>query len=109
MNVYENGEWTAVASLPLARSHNHTATFIVNGKIVIAGGQANGGTAPITIDNLSAYDPAEDRWFDLPPLPGPRQACVAQLLGNDIIVTTGSSAGVNPQTSTWTLDAGVVP
>jgi hypothetical protein len=54
---------------------------------------------------MIAYDPEADEWSDLDRLPGVRQAAVGQVIGDDIFISTGSSSGVNPQTTTWRLDA----
>lgn len=93
--------WRRVASLPIARSHTHTSTFVRNGKIIIIGGQANGDSRPRTITDVTEYDPRSNRWVALPALPDQRQAAVAKLINNQIIVTTGAARGTNPQDTTW--------
>jgi hypothetical protein len=47
------------------------------------------------------YDPAADRWTVVATLPAPRSAAVAQVVGDQLIVTTGTPTGVAPQTDTW--------
>jgi N-acetylneuraminic acid mutarotase len=96
--------WTKQASLPIPRSHNHTSTFVNNGRILIVGGRANGLPDPMTLANVTEYDPIVNTWAELSPLPEPRQATVAKLINNQIVVTTGSASGPNPQTTTWLSD-----
>lgn len=92
--------WRKVASLPVARSHTHTSTFVRNGKIIIVGGRANGSTRPVLAD-VTEYDPTLNQWVALAPLPDVRQAAAAKLINNQIVVTTGSASGPTPQTTTW--------
>jgi N-acetylneuraminic acid mutarotase len=96
-------QWSRAADLPFARSHDHTSSFIFNGKLGIAGGQANGTTAPVTLADVLVYDPAVNKWSALPSLPEPRQAACAAVINSELIVTTGTPAGSNPQTTTWRL------
>jgi N-acetylneuraminic acid mutarotase len=95
------GKWAAVASLPFGRSHNHTSTVVLNGRIYLFGGQANDPYFPRTISDVTAYDPVANAWTALPPLPDVRQATVAQAIGNTVYVTTGTNTGIHPQTTTW--------
>ncbi len=53
--------WTKVASLPMAWSSNETTTMAVDGKIVIVGGQTNGGYDGIYLSQIEAYDPTDER------------------------------------------------
>lgn len=93
--------WTAVASLPFPRGHTHTGTFVSDGRIVIVGGQGNGDDRPRTLADVTEYDPVTDTWVELLPLPEPRQAAVAQRIGEWIIVTTGATQDLEPTTTTW--------
>jgi N-acetylneuraminic acid mutarotase len=98
--------WTQVAPLPLALSHIHTNTLVINNRIVIFGGSANGDTAPTFLANISSYNPKRNRWTALAPLPEPRSATVVRMVGNQII-TTGGENNFLPQTTTWAMDASV--
>jgi len=93
--------WTKLASLPLPRSHTHTSTFARNGRIVIVGGRANGYPTPTTLADVTEYDPLLNKWVQLSSLPEPRQAIAAKAINNQIVATTGSASGPNPQTTTW--------
>ena len=99
-------KWSAVASLPLPRSHTHTSTVVLNGRIYLFGGQTNNPYFPQTISDVTRYDPATNAWSALPPLPDVRQAAAAQAIGQRIYVTTGTSTGIRPQTATWWKDFG---
>jgi N-acetylneuraminic acid mutarotase len=58
-----HGPWTPVAPMPTARSELTAAAL--DGRIYAAGGIAQWGTTAA----FEAYDPATDRWEELPPLP----------------------------------------
>jgi N-acetylneuraminic acid mutarotase len=98
-HVYDpaTDRWTALARMPLAKSHVESATFVSEGQIIVAGGQIppSGPT-----DDVAAYDPAADRWTSLPRLPGRRQAAIVQRLGDQIVFALGGIATNQPQTST---------
>jgi N-acetylneuraminic acid mutarotase len=89
--------WQRLASMPVAKSHFECSTFILNGKIVAAGGQI--GDYKST-DDVSMYDPATNKWSTLGKLPAPLQGPVVQQYGNKIIVTTGNK-GSGPINNTW--------
>jgi N-acetylneuraminic acid mutarotase len=83
------GTWTAVAGLPRARSHIGAATFVMNGRIIVAAGEIShesGGT----VSDVTAYDPLANSWKALTPLPKARHSGVAGSIGNQIFYTTGS-------------------
>jgi N-acetylneuraminic acid mutarotase len=90
--------WAPVAPLPVPTGHNHQSTFVLNGRIVVAGGQTNGGQY---LAALEQYDPAANNWVALPPLPEARQAGNAQQIGGKIYFTGGRSSGGAPTTTTW--------
>ena len=41
----------------------HCDTLVVNGKLVIVGGQTNGGFDGIYLTNIDQYDPATNSWY----------------------------------------------
>lgn len=79
--------WTEVAPLPKPRNHASSATFVLNGRIVIVAGQMTHGSS---IADVTAYDPATDRWTALTPLPAPVHSGVAGTIGGRIYYTTGN-------------------
>jgi N-acetylneuraminic acid mutarotase len=94
--------WTAVAPLPIPRGHVHTSTFVLGSRIVIVGGETNGGR---DLADVTEYDPTADNWVALTPLPETRQAASAQQIAGQIIVA-GGRVGGGP---TATTRAGVLP
>jgi N-acetylneuraminic acid mutarotase len=92
------GTWTRVADLPLGRSEIAAATFSIGGKIMVVGGGRNPATPTAEVD---LYDPVANQWQSVTPLPGPRKGAVADIIGNQLVVTTGSPTGTAPAADTW--------
>lgn len=87
--------WTKKKNMPLL-SH-HVALAELNGKIYVMGGfvkPASGPTAWTPIDNAWEYDPANDSWKALAPLPTKRGSPNAAVVNGKIYVIGGAS--VNP-------------
>lgn len=81
--------WTAVASLPLARSHHNASTFVMGGRIIAVGGEyAHGGAR---LANVTAYDPATNAWTELTPMPVKKTAGVAAEVNGVLYQTTGNT------------------
>ena len=94
--VYEydpaNETWTKKKNMPLL-SH-HVALAEINGKIYVLGGftkPEKGPTAWVPINNAWEYDPANDSWKALAPLPTKRGSPVAAVVGGKIYVIGGAS------------------
>jgi len=81
--------WTAVGSLPRGRSHIGAATFVTNGRIIVAGGEIDHGSGG-TVSDVTAYKPLTDSWTTLTPLPRTRHSGVAGSIAGQIFYTTGS-------------------
>ena len=89
--------WTRVADLPVPRSHVNASTFVMNGQIIVLGGE-NGYNLPQS--TVYAYDPLADKWSLLGMLPANRSTSVAGVLPDGrIISATGNTP--NPSTTTW--------
>ncbi len=87
--------WTPVAPLPAyngtyGRGHITNATFVRNGKIVIAGGEYR-HVAPIA--DVVTFDPASGQWSTLTPLPQARYSGVVGVINDTIYFATGSTTG----------------
>ncbi|OKH25454.1 Kelch repeat-containing protein [Chroogloeocystis siderophila] len=82
-------EWREVASLPKARSHISSSTFVMDGKIIVAGGEF--AHEKFSAD-VTAYDPLSNTWQELTPLPQARLAGIAASFGNKILFTGGHPA-----------------
>jgi N-acetylneuraminic acid mutarotase len=89
VNAYDpaTDTWTALSDLPSARGHIASSTFVLAGRIVVAGGERANGQ---NIATVNAYDPATDTWAALTSLPGGRVSGVAGALGNGFLFTTGN-------------------
>jgi N-acetylneuraminic acid mutarotase len=93
--------WIERARLPTPRSHFEPSSFVWDGRIVIVGGRNNIDDRR-TLDQVTVYDPAADRWSEAPPLPVPLLAPVAAALDGRILVTMGSRDDwKHPQTASW--------
>jgi hypothetical protein len=90
--------WTQRASMPIAKSHMEGGSFVLDGKIVMAGGQTD-NFQPTA--NVVAYDPISNSWTTLPSLPAPRQGAVVRPVGNAIYLTLGGTQTSSPQSTTW--------
>jgi N-acetylneuraminic acid mutarotase len=94
--VYEydpaTNQWTKKKQMPLPA--HHTALAEANGKIYVLGGFVAPQSGPPTwvpIDNAWEYDPANDTWNALPPMPTKRGSPVAAEVDGRIYVIGGAS------------------
>ena len=84
--------WTKKKNMALAL--HHPAGVQLNGKIYLFGGfvkPEKGPTAWQPIDNAWEYDPANDSWKALAPMPSKRGAAVAAVVGGKIYVIGGAA------------------
>jgi N-acetylneuraminic acid mutarotase len=82
--------WTTRASLPLPRSHIANSTFVLGGRIVVAGGEVDHLES---VAAVSAYDPATNGWVSLTPLPTAKASGVGGPLGSRFLYSGGGWAG----------------
>ncbi|MDQ3858089.1 MAG: choice-of-anchor D domain-containing protein, partial [Actinomycetota bacterium] len=61
-------DWTRAADLPRRRSHASSATFVLDGRIVVIGGLVDHAT---TFADVTAYQPESDSWMQMTTLPAP--------------------------------------
>jgi N-acetylneuraminic acid mutarotase len=106
--VYEydpaTDKWTKKKDMPVP-SH-HVAVTELNGKIYVMGGftkPPSGPTAWVPIDNAWEYDPANDMWKALAPLPTKRGSPTAAVVNGKVYVIGGATtnegskeAGIHP-------------
>ncbi len=81
----------------MALPSHHVAVTELNGKIYVMGGfilPQSGPPAWVPIDNAWEYDPANDTWKALPPMPTKRGSPVAAAVDGKIYVIGG--AGTHP-------------
>ena len=93
----ETDTWTTVAPLPDVRSHTVASTFVMNGTIIVLGGEIG---FIIQRSTIYAYDPTSNTWSLLGLLPEPRSTSVAGEIGANQIITT-SGNGPNAESETW--------
>jgi len=88
--------WTKKSPMP--RPAHHAALASANGKVYVLGGfvPPKGTALPVgaawePIDNAWEYDPANDSWKPLAPLPGKRGSAIAAEVGGKIYVIGGAT------------------
>lgn len=99
-DVYDPATDTWASAAPLPRPRSSGAYTVLDGLIVYAGGECKPGSEPNTpstdgdantaYDDVSAYDPAGDRWVSLAPLPGARHAFGAATVGDTTYFVGGA-------------------
>ncbi len=82
----QTDSWQQMASLPLALSHNSNSSFVMNGRIIVVGGEV--GHLMGRPDTF-AYNPKTDSWTALTPLPVKMLDPVADNVGGKIVVAYG--------------------
>jgi N-acetylneuraminic acid mutarotase len=95
MHVYDpaTDTWTQLASMPIAKSHMESGTFVYNGRIVFAGGQTDNFNSTT---NVVEYDPASDQWITLAPLPVQRQGAFVGVIRKKVVMTLGRVSTSSP-------------
>ena len=92
--------WSAVASLPTARSHFEPGTSVVAGRIRIAGGRGP-LASDLAVLAVTEYDPQADAWGDVFSLPQALFAPAAHPIGGEYVVACGGPNVNQPGTATW--------
>jgi len=68
---YVNGTWSKIASLQSGyQPLYHTAAILPDGRLVIQGGEYNGGNNGVWTNQGSIYDPLKNKWTALTPPAG---------------------------------------
>ena len=101
-----NGNWTATGSL-LDTRYSHTATLLLDGKVLVAGGLNGNGD---NVASAELYDPASGTWAATGSLATARSQFTATLLPNGkVLVAGGNHNGAlasaelyDPASGTWT-------
>jgi N-acetylneuraminic acid mutarotase len=84
-------EWTTKAPLPTAT--HHPAAAVANGRLFVLGGYTGGRLSWSAVPTVYEYDPARNAWTTRAPLPTPRGALAAVVLGERIHALGGSDDG----------------
>ena len=93
------GAWSELAPMPFPRSHHESATFLLGGQVIVAGGRLNAVPA---LADVSAYDPAFDRWTTLTSLPGPLLGPSVKAIGTSLYCVGGGTVASQPESAAWT-------
>jgi len=90
VQVYDPGSntWTFAKPMLRGRSHISASTFVLNGRIIVAGGETS---YTATVADVTAYDPVTNSWTAMTPLVSPRMAGLADAIGPTSFVFTGGS------------------
>ena len=62
---YVRGTWRSAASMRLAREY-YASAVLADGRVMVVGGEYNGGTDEVELNSAEIYDPQTDMWKDLP-------------------------------------------
>ena len=86
----ESGTYERMASMP--ERLNHHVMVVHDGRIYVAGGSGDLLFGADPRRELFEYDPATDRWTELPGMPTARLATAAGVIGDRMYVAGGMSA-----------------
>jgi N-acetylneuraminic acid mutarotase len=89
------GVWEEVAALPKPIAHIGNSVTVMNGRIIVVGGEI---AHNVSISDVWAYDPAQNKWTQLTSVPIPVRSTVARTIENHIVVTTGGRTGFSGDT-----------
>ena len=100
-------KWTQVASLPITWGSNETTTLTVNGKIVLVGGQTNGGYDGVYLNFVAEYNPATNSWSQIGTLPEANEGESATYVAGKLYVADGTvdNLGGWSQDQVWVTSA----
>lgn len=90
VSVYDpaTNQWTLKTNIPHAISHISSATFVMDDRIIVMGGES---AHNVPVRDAWAYTPATDTWVALTLLPAPRFSGVANTVNGKIYFLTGGS------------------
>ncbi|AOJ05917.1 hypothetical protein WS71_00190 [Burkholderia mayonis] len=104
ITVTATAQWLSVDDLAQAR-HAHTATLLLNGKVLVAGGANSVGGS---LASAELYDPVTNTWSTVASMNQARSAHTATLLSDGkVLVAGGAGIGFSgevydPTSDTWT-------
>jgi len=72
---YENGTWSTIADMPVIDGVQyaplyHSSAVLPDGRVIMMGGEYNGGNNPVWTDLGAIYDPVADTWVGVSAPPG---------------------------------------
>jgi hypothetical protein len=109
------GSWTATGSMGVIRYGGQTATLLLDGKVLVAGGY---GSIPDAVTNSAElYDPDSGTWTLTGTTIGAHANFTATLLTNGTVLVAGGGGGggsltaaefYQPSDGSWTAAAGMI-
>jgi large repetitive protein len=97
------GGFTGVGGMTTARA-DHTATLLLNGKVLIAGGTGGGLPSGQALASAELYDPSTRTFAATGSMITPRYAHSATLLADGRVLIAGGSQDVNHGASVFTAE-----
>jgi N-acetylneuraminic acid mutarotase len=95
--------WTTLAPLPQGVT-DHSAVVLADGRLLIAGGRDREGVPFTRTAAAWAYDPTQDSWRALVPMPWPSESSVGLLLADGRALVFGSiEMGDFTQAPSWAV------
>ncbi|XP_061165247.1 kelch-like protein 13 [Saccostrea echinata] len=94
----DDGTWKDVKPLPIARAK--FATAVLDGKILILGGEESNGKV---LSSCEMYDPEQNEWTEAPPLVSPRANHMCVVHHNEIYCA-GGYYGNKSHRNIWTYE-----
>ncbi len=107
---YVAGTWTQIASLPTGYAPLYFGSAVLaDGRVVVIGGEYNGGSSGVWTNLGAVYDPVANSWTPLTPPTGWSSIgdcqCSVMPDGTFIVANPGDTrmAQLNPVSMAWTL------
>jgi hypothetical protein len=109
------GSWTATGSMGVIRYGGQTATLLLDGKVLVAGGY--GDIPDAVTDSAELYDPDSGTWTLTGTTIGAHANFTATLLPNGTVLVAGGGGGggsltsaelYQPSDGSWTAAAGMI-
>ncbi|WCJ41903.1 Galactose oxidase/kelch repeat superfamily protein [Euphorbia peplus] len=105
-------EWTSMARMQTPRSH--FACSVMSGKVFVAGGRNLSCLRGLVLAEV--YDPLEDRWEELPPMPNPQMDCLGlsykgkfHILSDQVSLSEITSQVFDLSNKTWHIIEDIWP
>ena len=88
------GNWSSVGNMITGRQ-SHTATLLLNGKVLVAGGlTVLPGPVYTFLSSAELFDPTSSTWTSTGSMSVPRENFTATLLNNGKVLVTGAGPGI---------------